>query len=779
MKKNLLIIALIIFISYLYKAFSQKIELFQDFEKQRVLSAFTLISYNGTAILVGSSDGTVLFSTNGGIDWERSNISGNAEDFISIVSIDRLNNHFVALSKEGKIWESLDDFGKDWILRTTLQNGNYFKIQTKSEKLFVLKENQILLLNPDFSIVGQIDFVSDTAMYDMVVHQNTIFYSAGKGKIGKYNTQTQENKIIDLSSKNICSICGVPYLFGSYNDYTVSFKMKLDDREWLIFLNTLKDSVEKIDFIISPKYPLINWKTKFLNFYNNLIYHSDTLYVYLIDPESKQTSTFKSGRDRYIAGTSFSNAMWLGGDTIIAVGKNNLIFISYDGAKNWHIVSYFNPNPRSLSIFDRYNIRCVYNPVNFAFTTDQGKTWLSLSNWLEDFDTYQGYYTFEGFFKDKNNGIYYGGGTRPVITMDGGNTCSNNFRQKNLYGELLGVDPGFFAYKGLYFIRTISLYKDTVYSILHFLNDTVGMVKRSYYANKYFLLFPPDNPNSDTLFALIIPKDQSSYTFSFSTDTGMTWSDYFNFTSNDNYSLNAFRLKKIGNNFFIFTFTRTSDSTGFHTLFKFNWNEKKMDKIFEYPFPEINNFNNFVTINDTTFVITYAYFNPKPSIGLLINKNFYLKPYNWEKYTFEGKRFQIGYIISSIGDSVYYVSVYDTLYKAITGFVFWKEQVNGITERPMVEQGLGFVVTQPIPQPSKGLTKFKVYFDYQNDYNNFVFNCYDILGRAVLTQDEFKINLLNSYTIEVTVGTQNLPAGVYYIVARLGKTTKAIPLFVE
>lgn len=776
MKKILIIVLIYVFSNSNY-AFPQKIELFQGFKSQRVLSHFSFIAYNGKTILVGSPDGTVLFSTNGGIDWERSNISENVEDFINIVSIAKFNNHFVALSNEGKIWESLDDFGKNWILRTTLQNGNYFKIQTNNNKLYVLKENQIVELDADFSVTRQVNFASDTTVFDMAIHQNTIYYSAGKGKIGKYNTQTQENNIIDLASKGICSVCGVPNGFGSYNDTTVFFKMKIETKVWLVLLNILKDSFETIDFIISPNYPFINWKTNFLNFYNLALYHSDTLYFYLLDPQSKATLRFNSGRDRYIQGTSFSNAMWLGGDTIIAVGKNNLIFISYDGAQNWHVVSYFNPNFANISIFDRYNIRTVYNPVNFGFTTNQGKTWLSLSNWLESFDIYSGYSSNNGFFKDKNNGIYYGK-ERPVITMDGGNSCTDNFYQKSLYGDLLNSESDFFSYKGLYFIRTISLFKDTIYSILHFLDDTVGMVKRTYFANKYFLLFPPDDPNSDTLFALIFPKDQSSYSLSFSTDTGMTWTDYFNF-SNDNYSLQWFKLKKIGHDFFILTFKRLTDTTGIHTLFKFNWNERKMEKIFEYPSPEILSFNNFVSINDTTFVITFVYFDPKANSGLLINDNFYHDPYNWRKYTFEGKRFRINSIISTIGDSVYFVGVYDTWFKAVTGFVFWKEQVNGIAEQFQIEQGPDFVVTQPMPQPSRGLTKFKVYFDYQNDYNNFSFNCYDMLGRLVISQNAFKINLLNLYTIEVTVNTENLPVGVYYIVARLGKTTKAIPLFVN
>lgn len=767
MKIDILLLKIILFVVIIIQPLSSKtFDLFNNFEYKKAWANYVGIAYNGSSILVYAKDGTVLFSTDGGTSWKQREIN----DTLIIASITNFVNKFVAISTDGIIWESTNN-GDSWNFQKSLDIGNCQKIISNNNLLYLLTTNKILELTPNYEITSEHNYTTDTSVYDFVVTENKLFYSAGKGKLGVIDLKTKIHNLIDLSALGLCNICPAPKNLGIYNNENIFFLLNNN----LFFFNTYSNKIDSIISLVSGKVTT-PFKKYFLDFYFTLWPKSlsDSFWVYQIDPETKKIERFNSSCNRYLASSKLTKAYWVGGDTIVAVGKNNLVFISYDGAKNWNAVSYLNLSPKNFFVFDRNNVRAVYTPINFGFTNNGGSTWMHLRNRLDEFDFDEGLQKNDGFFKDTRNGMYYVP-DNPVITRNGGDSCKMVY-QKSLYGIL---QPNFFTYKNLYFVRTSTNYKDTIYNILYFLDDTVGMVKRSYFANKYFLLVPPDNPWSDTLFALTFPKDQSSYHISYSVDTGLTWTEYFQIPFDGNYILDNLKLKKYGSNFFIFALKPISDTVAINELFLFNWNSKQFTKLFEFKGQEINNFGNMVKINDTSFYLVYYYFAPKPSVGLLVNYNFFKDPTNWQKYDFTGKRYRITSIYSSVADSVLFVFASDTLLNELTAFILWKEQTSSVVESPKVEQNPIFMLTEPIPQPTKEKASFKIYFDYRYDFNNFKFECYNILGMKILGEDYFRMNLLNHYTAEATVTTENLPRGLYIIAVRLDKETKVIPLVVE
>jgi photosystem II stability/assembly factor-like uncharacterized protein len=769
MKKLLISFAIaLLMVFFSLSLFSQPLELFKGYNYKKALTDFIGVAYNGISILAYGANGRVLYSTDGGASWQGSEIT----DTLDIAYVTNNSEKFVALSTNGTIWESTNN-GKDWNYRQSISGYNCYKLEFSDNTPYILAKNKILGLSAEYEIVKEYEFTPDTSVYDFTINNNVLYYTARKGKIGVIELNNGVRKEVDLRSYGVCVDCPAPKNLGAYDASRIYFLLGSK----LFLFNYYTNSIDSIVLVPSPRRAFAKYKNNFLNFHSYTPWRIDSLRTYLIDVENKQVVTIGAKCDRFLKGTVFASARWIGGDTVVAVGPQNLVFISYDGGKNWIVASFYDPNIDNFLIISHDTIRVGYPKHNFGFTNDVGDRWLCLRNGLDVFEELE-WIDRTTIFKDKNNGLGRIKSHAVYITNDGGNTCYLKSGIELLYGEKKYYPP---PYKNLSYIILTTSYKDTTYDILHFLDDTAGIVKRSYTTN--LNVVPLKNPDTwnDTLFALTFPKGQKNYSISYSLDTGTTWTNYYTFTLEGNYLTDWFKLYKITDNFFIFSKLAVNDSVAYHKLFWFNWSKRTFDTLLVSlaQIETLNNFGRMMKLNDTTFAIVYSYFSNGPEFGLFVNYNFYKDPYNWQKYDYSGKRYRIANMFGSNLDSVLLVFIYDTLYRNSTAYIFWKEKVSSVVETPQVEASPSFLLGQPMPNPSNGTVRFKLYFDYKYDISEFRFECYNLLGVKVIDWDGFRTSLLNRYTAEVTLSTVELPRGYYCVVVRLGKETRTLPIIVE
>lgn len=121
--------------------------------------------------------------------------------------------------------------------------------------LYLLTTNKILELTPNYVITSEHNFTTDTSVYDFVVTENKLFYSAGKGKLGVLDLKTKIRNLIDLSALGLCNICPAPKNLGIYNNENIFFLLNNN----LFFLNTYSN---KIDSIYYRKKLIVEIKVK-------------------------------------------------------------------------------------------------------------------------------------------------------------------------------------------------------------------------------------------------------------------------------------------------------------------------------------------------------------------------------------------------------------------------------------------------------------------------------------------------------------------------------------
>lgn len=202
----------------------------------------------------------------------------------------------------------------------------------------------------------------------MVILNNLLAYSAGRGKLGLIDLTNDNQRILNLENYKICTVCDVPTVLMSDED-NIYFSLSPDG---IYCYDPQKDSIK---FILKPE-------SKSLTTYKNQIYSLFTFYLqervvdslrfFRIDPINKESIRIYSKFNRYLRGSKINKFMFISDDTIIAVGKSKLILISYDGGMNFEVASFspLNFNYNSYFIFDRLN----------AKITQRGLLWISTTN---------------------------------------------------------------------------------------------------------------------------------------------------------------------------------------------------------------------------------------------------------------------------------------------------------------------------------------------------------------------------------------------------------------
>jgi hypothetical protein len=472
--------------------------LLDQFDISRVTTNYNGSCFNGNSILVYGDAGVMVRSTDKGNSWHKINLS----DEYKIVSMTCVNKDFVGVLNRDFIVRSIDN-GENWQYNS-YPNKSFFKILLYENNLYCMTENSIIILNTALEMTNEIPIeVKDSNYYDFEILLNKIYYPSGKGKLTEYNLISKESKEIDLANIGLSDASILPTnLFVENSKLYFSQKYQLcsyqNNSASLVF-KPIKNGV------------YCGNNNEIFELYN-VTFNSDNIdSLYFVKINTNQTSTRinQNINDRYVTYMNFTNVNFLSKDTIIAVGKNNLIYMSNNRGKNWNLISHYNPakEPGSIQRYDNDYGILVSQGIKFIKTTDGGTTWLPQENYYKYFtkesrfnDLYNYGSSFLNIDKNKTYAYYnpsYQGDTNFVITNNGGNTINlkniNNIigisKRENQKSFMFNThSESYFSYPcnlyPWYFHKLFKINEDLHFEYLGYI-DSVNLDFLDYYDDKF------------------------------------------------------------------------------------------------------------------------------------------------------------------------------------------------------------------------------------------------------------------------------------------------------
>lgn len=778
MKKIILLFGFLFIFS---KAYSQD-EYFKDMDI--TLSNPDLngsIYYNNTIFVYGES-GMVLQSTDKGQTWSQFCIN----DSMNIIKMINLNNELYGISSNNFLFKSTDN-GKKWIIKSIGRDYNFYGLEVLKDKLYCLGKNKIYSIQNDLSLQIEYEFTTDTSYYEMAVVNSKIYYTAGKGKIGIYDVSNKTNEVIDLSELGLCQNCKTTRLLIPTED-KLYFYVRFD----LFSLDAKSKEVKKVASAMNPNNAAIGaYKNKLFNIYtfnDTYQFNLDSLYFYTYDNiNDVWERTDENKYDRYIWDLKFTALNFIDDNTIIAVGKDKLIYMSYDGGKNWKLKSSLTKYGYEQKIFPT-GVGITAQGYRFSITTDGGITWLPQKQHIKQY-TDKSYSHFQYSIPVILSEDIAFTLSFPYHTADTNISIFRNKLEKlYLQNYYIGVNKDLypriydiFGKKYLFVNTNDPISKDdpklynNMYACAIDFNDTLVFNWKGGRINTTFI---GCGTYKDMLYSLV--KDYSDSTkvqyaiLSIQDTNGVFYPRYMKrevFLDISNFSPNfyfPFPPFMIENNLCM-SISDTANSF----LYAYNVETKEFKQIFKGTKNELiqKSFN----LNGKTYLYVLAAQGMKLIPKLYENPDFTKDPSNWTPTTTR-------YIIDKIyyeSDSLKIVSGNDLLNNPEKSKIFYlrPKNTNAVVEK--VESKSYLYISEPYPNPAENETTFKVYYPINEDLRTIKITASNLLGQIVSDEKAFSIGSINDYSAEIKWTIGQLPKGIYLINMKIGNHFASKPIIIN
>lgn len=779
---RILIISATFLLVFCYFTYTQNI--FDDFEYYRVSTSYNGVAYNGKAIIIYGEGGIITRTLDGGNTWSQTNL----DDKFNILSVTNLGTDFYGVINTKFLIKSSDN-GANWQLFDFGDNAKFYKIEAYKNKIYVLSENRILILDNNLNNLKEYSINPDTNYFDFTISADKIVYSAGIGKLGVINLLDDTKKIIDFQKLGLCTNCPVPKNLFSDNDiFYFSYFNELYQWDG----NSIKQVIKPI-----KTGPFTSNNGEIFHLYNTFDYIQavDSLYFTKIDKQSKKGIHIKkSGNDRYIRNLVFKGINFISKDTIVAFGMNNLIYFSYNRGVNWHLKSIL---PEGSNIFrhDDKNSTLINHSGQFITTKNGGITWLPPKNHdllLNDLRFRNLFNLGISYMIDNKIGFAYGfsivnADTNFIYTNDGCETLQfKNVYDVTGYGviwtlwtiynknELLFFNPGVFQGSWMYTLL-FRLDKELNFIDRHLI-DSARVVYLSKYEKDNLIIVtmnfrePYELPNRDWIFF------KKSTSIMKSSDNGQNWETIVEFEL-PRHDYNHLFASLVRDDIFLSYNYITPDSIKYLNCFKFNLKSQILDTVMILRDRYTNQNNNFIGVGNKTYFYSYYYGADKIHFELWYNEDISKDARNWIEISPKVRYKPISiHNRYNYNDSLYYIIGYDSLYsKSVLWFAKSKFAISSAEE---IETDNRLFLSNPQPNPAKDVVKIRIWWASNDDINNIKINVYNLLGQAITLTDKVEFIRYNDYTGEIILNVSNIANGVYIINVKIRDSNKTVPLVI-
>lgn len=641
--------ACILFILSQFSSFGKPI--FDDFDYYRVHTHYNGSANNGGSILVYGDYGVITRSVDGGNTWTQTALP----DSFNIVGLANIGyDYFGALDRNYAIKST--DNGKSFQM-VDFGNYNFHKVLIYKENVCLLSENKVFVCNKDFDILKEYTAASDTSAMDAAIAGDILYYSSGKGKLTAINLANHNISQISLQNLGLCSNCAIPANFFSDGN-TIYFSL---DNSLYSFNGSAGTFIFEPD--TTARFAANNGELYCIYTKTFTDMQLDSLYFMKINKSEKNAARInKAENDRYISYLNFQNLRFISKDTVVATGKDMLIYMSYDKGKTWilksHLVSSY-----SMHIFDANNAIKIGSYIKFFKTTNGGVTWLPQKNYqLEYSDSrFKSYSQNTTLFKNKDIGfLYIYTITQEAInfayTTDGGETIhlKNSNDMIGYNAESLPFSPVFHN-EVLTFPLPAHLQGKWKFTLFYRLDEDYNVT--SYKLMDSALVLCMDNLGTNDLYALVKycknPRYENGWVFddtylSFvkSSDNAETWETVkdLEFPDDINLDLYTINVKEMGDNLIISVYSEID--TSMHN-FRLNVKTLQQDFVITRKYHYLTRIAN---VGKRVYAVMYQWGENGTEYQHFYNDNFEENPAKWTKY--EDMSIDYGIYVNVYNDSL-------------------------------------------------------------------------------------------------------------------------------
>lgn len=777
MSKFIIILIAILLVPYYLPC---QVDFYSEYDLTRVSSNFNGSAFNDEHIVVYGDAGVLLISNDRGNNWDQIDLN----DSLNIVDMVAIDNDFYAISDNRYLIRSKDNI-RNWI-KTDLGLGiNFHRIFHYQDKIYIISDNKILCYNRDLAKLKEYNYSVDIKYYDACLANNKIVYVSGNGRLKYLNLDNEKSGVIELSAYDICTDCPVPNNLTSDQQNLIFFT--IDNELFQIDLDAnISQDLCQVPMTVNS--PFASFGTDIFQIYTktNQEFKTDSLYFGKADKVNKSFLEIKApGNYRYIDGLAINDLKLISKDILIAVGKDKLIYMSFDCGISWELKSLIN-DFSYVFLFDSSNARMIAPKGKFISTKNGGTTWMPQKNYHPVFVKNINFRikSFKAipYFHDTNNGFIYGESfnssidTNIIFTTDGGETVGMK-KIKNLQHFNGETYPLYTSYKSNpIFITQRSFPSSPFYAVFDIFNQNGDITSRKYI--KDTVLYCIFNIN-DRFYSVGRDFNQESpYTYKLyhSNDTSFNWIEDFSFKIDSVFwTYSFYSANCVDDNILIsWSFTKIINKDTINNVKIYNIDTK--NKTIREVYSDENYFLKAIKLNNRYV----AEFQITPEYHKLLYTDNINKPFNeWNKFKFnrltppkfsktESTLYQKKGLIS---DTLFYFVAYDSLYKKDYLFKGKLKKAVSVDEKYQTEVISNLSIQSYYPVPANDYIIFKILWNQVFDINSADFKVYNLNGETVARKEDITFTQINSYSGELELNTNRFPSGVYLFSATLNGAT--------
>jgi hypothetical protein len=778
---------IIIFIFLFVQTLSLKSQGY-PFNYERLSIDFNGVVSNNYCILAYGDGGIALRSSNGGEDWEQIAILPDEFVINKIINVDGIfygcadmnygtqRTSYLIKSEDGKSWEK-KYIPSQSIMKSVTASGN---------KLFSLATQSILVFNTNMNYISEIPFDSVNKPNEIFAFEEKLFMPVDSGKIITYDINNGYSQyIIDFKSLSICQKCNKP------------FRMLSENKNLFVIVSgqLLKSSDEgntwnQIANNLNVYYTIRDNRAYCIKIRLDINLNMSLMDFYRQNNDGSMQAIFSDPPERYVSDYKIYDIKFTGVDTVVAVGTNKLIFISYNGGYNWTLKSNMASNIFNTNVIDEKRIFIADDAFHLFKSTNGGTTFLP-QKYTSNTDSIKKSYikSIAYFYLDTNGfGFMLGKGTtinfnNIYFTNDWGESVnsiySTWFLNSITYGKiiLLKNDTNFILFKpisasGSPFInyKTIILKFDKNFNIIS--NQMLDSI--SFWEIKQI-------DNNGNLIAIgqetKFPEDsiQIKYCLMSSSDFGSTWNIECRFNLPDNFRGCYF-------------------PDGLNFCFLDTWSKNPYHTIQDPDNPMISYFYSDWQLH--LLDIKNKKFYNKIFFDSLTSALYYFKLFDNNQYLSSHGKLYFNRDINNYPGNWYNLpSIFWEFYGVFDSVAFMRgAPVKGGTdlfkltqlrttdvryEISYTENQDYFYAFPPYPMPARSELRALIYWDLTLGVDNDEINVYDIYGAKICGRERIRIDKLQPYSGYLVWDCSNVPTGVYLIVVKHGTITKTIKAIVN
>lgn len=843
-------LTLLTFLTSLLSLFSQDL----PFKTERMITDYNGVTTNGKSILCYGDYGIITYTLNNGTTFQQVNIG----DKYSIKSIKTIGSDFVGVTESsllksttnGITWENKKIFDTATIIDMKVFNTTLYLLTPKG--VYVSDNN--LNVNPEPLLA-----LDSTAEYsELETDGKDIYIIYNKKSLIHYSMDTKQldtTNIINTvnASCGTCSNIANLKISGNTVYVMVNSKYLLLNSLGLVKSDNRGKSWKRVtDYRVLNGSYLVDDSTiyairqniigianyglfavSYMKIDTSRLLVDTTVYTIINDDINKPERPIYISGDKPI---TFKELIKINKDTLIAVGVNKMILMSYNGGKTWEIKSFFDILFRDIR--EKEFVSFPSNDNGYFLTSlpiyktiNGGVTWQP-----------QKRRDYPQVATVRPNSFYFNSSGKGYIKAITKNAADTNILTTNDYGETYDLlrNDSLTHYKydnnssyQMKFSKGLDVGNYILYLISRSQNNSTGAIINNYTVLRYdknFRLVDTSIVNAEFIISMIVTKDSSiiclalnttgtnktdsignsgDYSYSYfllkSTDKGKTWdslkikvpiyptliqhsSKAYYLYSHGFYSNCAFQKD---NYIFFPTFSKARSAMGYNLLYRFDYVNTIFDSV-KIPTKLSSDPNTIFSFRNTVYAISS------------MNNIFYTKDIaaavpvwdsikssdvfsNWEGFDSDYPINGAYAILSAhiLNDTSGFMTIGITSDAPGGGKQFKVNVVklspnlnaNSVDEPKIEKDKVSLWNYRPYPLPGTNKIYCKIYWNKSYNIEDATIKAYDVFGTATQFQG-IRVNKIQDNLGILEWDCSNVPPGVYVINISLAGESRSFPVMV-